>query len=184
MQLSYSARAFVRSFLKHISWLLFTIGITSIVCMAQIDRAALTGTVTDPTGAMVQHAEVQAVDLATGLKSEAQTNSKGVYLLPGLAVGTYAVTISHQGFGTVGFQNVLLEVGLTRVLNVTLRVSVPGEKIHANTYHGSVYERLRSHAQTGNNPQRKARRGDGSGYFTKPGVSTSLRRFFAGGQGF
>jgi hypothetical protein len=76
MQLSYSARAFVRSFLKHISWLLFTIGITSIVCMAQIDRAALTGTVTDPTGAMVQHAEVQAVDLATGLKSEAQTNSK------------------------------------------------------------------------------------------------------------
>ncbi len=130
MQLSYSARAFVRSFLKHISWLVFTIGITSIVCMAQIDRAALTGTVTDPTGAMVQHAEVQAVDLATGLKSEAHTNSKGVYLVPGLAVGTYAVTISHQGFGTVGFQNVLLEVGLTRVLNVTLRVSVPGEKIH------------------------------------------------------
>jgi hypothetical protein len=130
MQLSYPARILVRSFLKRISWLLFTIGMTSIVCMAQIDRAALTGTVTDPTGAIVQHAEVQAVETATGLKSEAQTNSKGVYLVPGLAVGTYAVTISHRGFGTVGLQNVLLEVGLTRVLNVTLRVSVPGEKIH------------------------------------------------------
>ena len=115
--------------LKSISWMLFTICITGAICVAQIDRAAFTGTVTDATGAVIQHAEVQAVDLATGLKSEAQTNSKGVYLVPGLAVGTYAVTISHQGFGTVSFQNVLLEVGLTRVLNAQLRVSVPGEKI-------------------------------------------------------
>jgi hypothetical protein len=52
-----------------------------------------------------------------------------VYLLPGLAVGTYAVTISHQGFGTASFQDVLLEVGLTRVWNTQLRVSLPGEKV-------------------------------------------------------
>ncbi len=115
--------------LKSISWMLFTICITSAICVAQIDRAAFTGTVTDATGAVIQHVQVQAVEIATGLKSDAQTNSKGVYLVPGLAVGTYAVTISHQGFGTVSFQNVLLEVGLTRVLNAQLRVSVPGEKI-------------------------------------------------------
>ena len=115
--------------LKSISWMLFTICITSVICVAQIDRAAFTGTVTDATGAVIQHAQVQVVDLATGLKSEAQTNSKGAYLVPGLAVGTYAVSISHEGFGMVSFQNVLLEVGLTRVLNAALRVSIPGEKV-------------------------------------------------------
>ena len=115
--------------LKSISWMLFTICITSAICVAQIDRAAFTGTVTDATGAVIQHAQVQVVDLATGLKSEAQTNSKGAYLVPGLAVGTYAVSISHEGFGMVSFQNVLLEVGLTRVLNAALRVSIPGEKV-------------------------------------------------------
>ena len=68
--------------LKSISWMLFTICITGAICVAQIDRAAFTGTVTDATGAVIQHAEVQAVDLATGLKSEAQTNSRSMEPAP------------------------------------------------------------------------------------------------------
>jgi carboxypeptidase family protein len=128
MQGTYSPKGLAHR-LQGLSWMLFTICITNGICTAQIDRAALTGTVADATAAVIQQAQVQAVELATGLKNETQTNSKGVYLLPGLAVGTYAVTISHQGFGTVSFQHVLLEVGLTRVLNTQLRVSLPGEKV-------------------------------------------------------
>jgi len=129
MRERYSFKRYVGSFLERSFWLLFAVAVAAQASVAQIDRAALTGTVTDPTGAVVQRAQVEAVDIATALKSDAQTNSRGVYLVPGLAVGTYAVTISHEGFGTVSFQDVLLEVGLTRVLNAALRVSVPGEKV-------------------------------------------------------
>ena len=58
MQERYSPKPLVYR-VECISWMLFTICITSAICVAQIDRAALTGTVTDPTGSMVQHARVK-----------------------------------------------------------------------------------------------------------------------------
>src|SRR5690348_2069736 len=78
---------------------------------AQIDRATLTGTVTDPSGAVIREAKIRAKDQATGLESEVESNSQGVYRVPGLAVGMYIVTVSHTGFATVQFRDVLLLVG-------------------------------------------------------------------------
>src|SRR5438552_155429 len=96
---------------------------------AQIDRAALTGTVTDPTGAVVRDAKIHAKDQATGLENETQSNSRGVYRVPGLAVGTYTVTVSHTGFATAQFQDVVLLVGETRTLDTHLKVGAVMQKI-------------------------------------------------------
>src|SRR5207245_1247103 len=89
---------------------------------AQIDRATLTGTVTDPTRAVVRDAKIHAKDQATGLENEAESNSQGVYRVPGLAVGTYTVTVTHTGFATAQFQDVVLLVGETRTLDAHLKV--------------------------------------------------------------
>jgi carboxypeptidase family protein len=89
---------------------------------AQIDQATITGTVIDPSGAVVPGAKIEAVAQATSLRTEATTNSKGVYLVPGLAVGKYDVTASHAGFGTVQYKDVSLTVGETRTINVHLKV--------------------------------------------------------------
>jgi hypothetical protein len=99
---------------------------------AQIDRAELEGTVTDPSGAAVARASVTIVATDTGLSATLSTNSVGYYRIPGLAVGRYSVTASSNGFKTTVIQNVILEVGQTRTLDIKLPVGAPAEKVEVN----------------------------------------------------
>ena len=96
---------------------------------AQVDRAVLEGTVTDPTGAADRGASVVALAVDTGIKEERRTNSKGYYRFPGLAVGRYTVTIDRCWFKTQVIENVILQVGQTRTLDVRLEVGAMAEKV-------------------------------------------------------
>src|SRR5215470_15603436 len=78
---------------------------------AQVDRATLNGTVTDPSGGVVVGARVEAKMTGTGEVREALTNDKGIYLLPGMAVGRYTIAFSHMGFQTLRYESVELRVG-------------------------------------------------------------------------
>jgi len=94
---------------------------------AQVDRASLEGTVSDPTGSVVVGADVKIVAVDTGLSEEQKTNSKGSYRFPGLAVGDYKVTVSSAGFKTQVVEDVVLRVGQTRTLDVQLGVGAISE---------------------------------------------------------
>jgi hypothetical protein len=96
---------------------------------AQIDRAVLEGTVTDPTGAAVVGAEVKILAVDTDLTQEQRTNSHGYYRFPGLAVGRYSATTSSTGFRTSVVKNVVLQVGQTRTLDVRLPVGAISERV-------------------------------------------------------
>lgn len=61
-------------------------------------QASLTGTVTDPTGAVVPNASVTALNLATGATSHQQTGSAGEFTILALPVGTYRVTVEAGSF--------------------------------------------------------------------------------------
>ncbi|PYX85311.1 MAG: TonB-dependent receptor, partial [Acidobacteria bacterium] len=100
---------------------------------AQIDRATLTGTVTDPSGAVIPNAKIECLAETTGLRTEATSNSKGVYLVPGLAVGEYEVTVSRAGFSPVQYKDVLLMVGDTRIINVQLKVGTIIETVNVQS---------------------------------------------------
>ena len=71
-----------------------------------------------------------AVD--TGLSAVLSTNTVGYYRFPGLAVGRYSVTASSSGFKTTVIQNVVLEVGQTRTLDIKLPVGATAERIEVN----------------------------------------------------
>lgn len=92
------------------------------VALAQVDRAALTGTVTDASGAAIAGAVVSVSSPSTGFRREAMTSDAGVYQLPGLPVGAYSITVSRAGFGSVKADNVLVTVGQTRTLDFELPV--------------------------------------------------------------
>jgi hypothetical protein len=96
---------------------------------AQVDRAELEGTVTDPTGRVVVGAGVKIVAVDTGLSEEQQTNSKGSYRFPGLAVGDYKVIVSSTGFKTQVVEDLVLRVGQTRTLDVQLGVGAISETV-------------------------------------------------------
>jgi hypothetical protein len=96
---------------------------------AQVDRAVLEGTVTDQSAAAVSGSSVKILAVDTRISQEQRTNSKGYYRFPGLAVGRYTVTVTNAGFKTRVIEEVVLEVGQTRTLDINLVVGAISEKI-------------------------------------------------------
>jgi hypothetical protein len=105
---------------------------------AQIDRAVLEGTVTDPTGAAVAGAKMKILAVDTGLAQEQMTNSKGYYRFPGMAVGEYTVTVTSTGFKTNVIKGVVLQVGQTRTLDAGLVVGAIAERVEVGATIASV----------------------------------------------
>ncbi len=96
---------------------------------AQVDRASLEGTVSDPSGGVIVGATVKVAAVETGLTEEQKTNSKGYYRFPGLAVGRYTLTTSGSGFKTKVIEDVILRVGQTHTIDVQLGVGAINEQI-------------------------------------------------------
>ena len=96
---------------------------------AQVDRATLEGTVTDPSGAAVAGATVKITAVETGLTHERTTNPNGYYRFPGIAIGDYAVFVSYKGFKTKTIEGVKVQVGQTQTLDVALEIGNASEKI-------------------------------------------------------
>ncbi len=90
---------------------------------AQMDRAALTGTVMDSSGRVLPETHVLAVQNDTGLRRETTSSDRGTYDIPELPIGVYTVTFTHDGFETLRFENVVQSLGRTRTLNATLKVA-------------------------------------------------------------
>jgi len=96
---------------------------------AQIDRAGLSGTVTDPAGRVLPETRVTALQIATSLRRTTVSSGVGTYDIPELPVGTYTITFEHAGFKTLTFVDVEEVVGRTRTLNVMLQVSGENQRV-------------------------------------------------------
>ncbi|HEV2447016.1 MAG TPA: TonB-dependent receptor [Candidatus Sulfopaludibacter sp.] len=99
---------------------------------AQIDHASLNGTVTDPSGAVIEDAKVEIASTATGLHRQALTGPAGTYEIPGLPVGIYTVTVVKDGFKSVEVPKVELFVGQPRTIDVRLAVGTVNESVAVN----------------------------------------------------
>ena len=80
----------------------------------------ITGQVLDPSKAAISNAAVTATNSATGAVRKAQTDSQGHYALTNLPVGTYSITVEHEGFQQLKQTGVMLNVATTVTLNLTL----------------------------------------------------------------
>jgi hypothetical protein len=114
--------------LQLIALLVLVLGLAS-TALAQIDRAELEGTVTDPSSRVIVGATVKVLATDTGLTAEQPSNSKGYYRFPGLAVGQYTVTVSATGFKEKAVEDVVLRIGQTHTLDVQLAVGTINEKV-------------------------------------------------------
>jgi Carboxypeptidase regulatory-like domain/TonB dependent receptor len=85
---------------------------------AQEVTAAITGTVTDPSGAPIAGASVTARDVDRGTSYPAQTNSDGVYYLARIPIGNYEVRLEAKGFQTA------VRPAFALVLNQVARVDI------------------------------------------------------------
>ena len=86
------------------------------------DRAALNGTVTDATGAVIAAAAVTLQSPDTGLHRESLTNGAGIYEITSLPVGSYILTIKRPGFKPFETRRIDLLFGQTRTIDARLEV--------------------------------------------------------------
>jgi len=89
----------------------------------------ITGTVTDPSGAVIPGATVQLVDEGTGQTKETVTSGQGVFQFPDLNSGRYTVTVSLQGFQTAKYDKVVVEASRSTDLRISLGVGSMGETV-------------------------------------------------------
>jgi len=99
---------------------------------AQVLYGSLTGNVTDPAGAGVPGAHVEAVNLATNVKSETDTNDRGIYRFTDLQSGLYKVTITAKSFRTFIETNVQIQVNEVRRVDVQLQIAQTSESVQVS----------------------------------------------------
>ena len=94
------------------------------LALAQVDTGTVVGVVTDPSGAIVPGAVIEAVSAQTGLKVSTVTGAQGLYATPPLRSGDYEVSVVAEGFGRAA-KRVRLDVAQRAVVNFEL---VPGTR--------------------------------------------------------
>src|SRR2546427_6045370 len=89
---------------------------------AQGFAAAITGTVSDTSGAAVPGAMVTVKRLETGLTRAVEVDANGNYSVPSLPVGEYELAVEKMGFQREVRRGITLVVAQEAVLNLTLQV--------------------------------------------------------------
>jgi len=101
----------------------------AVAAFAQGDRGTITGTVTDPAGAVIANAAVEARNTATGTVYQAATTETGNYTLAELPFGPYEVSVTVAGFKRYVRQNLTVQVAQTLRVDVTLEVGAASESV-------------------------------------------------------
>jgi len=111
-------------------WLLL-LWVCSLPAGAQVS-AALSGAISDPTGAAVVSASVTATNVDTGLSRTTVTDDTGNYRLLALPVGSYELSAKKDGFAEEVRTGIRLVVGQDAILDLRLRVGKVEEKVVVN----------------------------------------------------
>ena len=90
------------------------------------------GTVTDPTGAVVAGAKVEALEVDKGISYSATSNSNGEYQIAGLPPATYRVTAQNSGFQTQVQTGVVVTIGATTLIDFQLKVATASAQVEVN----------------------------------------------------
>ena len=93
------------------------------------ERGAITGLITDSSGAAIPNVEVTAVDLQTGLETKATATASGLYRIPYLPPGNYRVSASLKGFKTSVVEPVEVTVASVVTANLALEVGDVGQSV-------------------------------------------------------
>jgi len=96
---------------------------------AQLPTATISGTVKDPSGAVVPGAAIMATNAETGMTRSAQTGNDGAYRFPALSVGIYDVQVEQTGFQAKVQTGLRITVGQEAVMNFTLDVGAVTETV-------------------------------------------------------
>jgi hypothetical protein len=113
-------------------WTAFCLSFLALAAFAQTDRGTITGTVSDPAGAVVPNAPIEAKNVATDAVYPTATSATGNYTIAQLPAGTYDLTVTVAGFKKYVRTGIIVEVAGTDRVDVALEVGAPSESVTVN----------------------------------------------------
>src|ERR1700722_3710722 len=124
----------VEVFLRY-AWLvvflsLASLGLFTYPSLAQTGTTArVTGTVTDPSGAVLPAATITIREADTNATRTITTAENGDYAVTQLTPGKYSLTVEKQGFGSYQQNDIVLVIGQVAEINVQLQVGSQAQKV-------------------------------------------------------
>src|SRR3954462_6782493 len=102
------------------------------LAFAQGDRGTLTGTVTDPHGAVVPNAQISIRQPDTGAQYSTVTTSTGNYSLAQLPSAAYEVSVTFPGFKKYTQQGITVGVAQTVRIDIVMELGNATESVTVN----------------------------------------------------
>lgn len=103
-----------------------------VLAFSQTDRATITGTVKDQTGAILPGASISITNNGTGAVFQGQTNGDGIYSVTSLPVGTYTLEVRKPGFKTYTRTGISPVAGQVVTANISMSVGAASETVTVN----------------------------------------------------
>ncbi|HWC75941.1 MAG TPA: TonB-dependent receptor [Blastocatellia bacterium] len=100
-----------------------------LTAYAQSITGRISGTVTDPSGAVIPGVNVTVTNEATKLSRTVTTDDGGFFLLTNLAVGSYTVSAEHTGFKKKIMTGSILSADSKLTVDITLEAGAVTESI-------------------------------------------------------
>lgn len=101
--------------------------------LGQTNQGVIAGNVADNTGAAIANVDVTAKSEDTGSTYTTKSTSAGTYRFPSIQLGRYTLTASYAGFRTSVNTGVVVSVGTTTSLDLTLEAGGATESITVNS---------------------------------------------------
>lgn len=111
--------------------LVSTFGVLLLVsaAFAQTDRGTITGTISDPAGAVIPNAAIEAKNAQTGATYKAATTGTGNYTLAEIPAGTYELSATAAGFKKFVRPGLAVPVAQTVRVDATLDVGATTDTV-------------------------------------------------------
>ncbi len=108
---------------------LFAFAVFGTLSVQAQTTGSLSGTVNDPSNAAVPGATVEVVNVATGARRTAITNSSGVFSFQAMQPGNYTVAVESPGFSRAVARNIVVSVGTAAEVTIPLAIGDVGEEV-------------------------------------------------------
>ena len=115
--------------LRNLSFGALILLLTAAAASAQLSTAELSGRVTDTSGAVLPGVTVTMTQTDTQATRTATTDADGTYVLSNLPTGPYRLEVALQGFRSYVQNGIVLQVGATPTINVSLELGNVAETI-------------------------------------------------------
>src|SRR5438105_9193436 len=113
----------------HVAFVVLTLALAETLCGQSTAGGSVTGTVQDPSGAVVPAASLVLTNNETKVPLATTSSSAGQFVFPVVPAGEYTLTTTNPGFAQSLITGVIVRLNQTTTITVDLKVGSTGSSV-------------------------------------------------------